>query len=169
MNPIRLVPANTYPELLSEPLKWSLDLWGKGKEEFSEDDWRDFYRRVLTSDYLIWDSDSYGKELLFLAMPEVSTEVLGVIGLCDFDDLEEFRHFKPWICAFVVREDLRGKGIGRQIIAKMEVLAKSYGIKRVYLWTEDQLGFYLKLGYEKMDELHKYNRHFHIMNKVLAD
>ena len=41
---IQLVPANTHPELLEIPLRWSLDLWGVGKEEFSKEDWIDFYQ-----------------------------------------------------------------------------------------------------------------------------
>ena len=164
---IQLVPGSTHPELLKIPLWWSLDLWGEGKEEFSKEDWIDFYQRVQKSDYESWDLDSDGKELLYLAMPEDSTEVIGVIGLCDFDDLEEFRHLRPWICAFIVREDLRGIGIGRQIISEIERKAKSFGIETVYLWTEDQMGFYLKLGYSKIDELKKPNRHIHVMSKSL--
>ena len=164
---IRLVPASTHPELLAIPLRWSLDLWGVGKEEFSKEDWIVFYQRVQKSDYESWDLDSDGKELLYLAMPEGSTEVIGVIGLCDFDDLEEFRHLRPWICAFIVREDLRGIGIGRQIISEIEHMAKIFGIETVYLWTEDQMGFYFKLGYSKIDELKKPNRHIHVMSKSL--
>ena len=164
---IRLVPASTHPELLKIPLRWSLDLWGEGKEEFSKEDWIDFYQRVQKSDYQIWNLNSDGKELLYLVMPEESPEVIGVIGLCDFDDLEEFRHLRPWICAFIVREDLRGMGIGRQIISEIEHMAKSFGIETVYLWTEDQMGFYLKLGYSKIDELKKLNRHIHVMSKSL--
>ena len=164
---IRLVPASTHPELLEIPLRWSLDLWGEGKEEFSVEDWIDFYQRVQKSDYQTWNLNSDGKELLYLVMPEESPEVIGVIGLCDFDDLEEFRHLRPWICAFIVREDLRGMGIGRQIISEIEHMAKSFGIETVYLWTEDQVGFYLKLGYNKIDELNKPNRHIHVLSKSL--
>ena len=164
---IRLVPASAHPELLGIPLQWSLDLWGEGKEEFSKDDWINFYQRVQNSEYESWDFESLDKELLFLAMPSDSNEVIGVIGLCDFDDLEEFVHLKPWICAFIVRADLRGKGIGKQIISEIERLAKSYGIEKVHLWTEDQVGFYLKLGYNKIDELKKSNRHIDVMSKSL--
>ena len=92
---IRLVPASAHPELLGMPLQWSLDLWGEGKEEFSKEDWINFYQRVQNSDYESWDFESLDKELLFLAMPSDSNEVIGVIGLCDFDDLEEFVHLKP--------------------------------------------------------------------------
>ena len=66
MKKIRLVPSNLHPDLLAEPLKWSIDLWGEGKEEFSVEDWKDFYKRVLHSDYQVWNVNSEDKELLFL-------------------------------------------------------------------------------------------------------
>lgn len=163
----RLVPATSHPEFLSEPLAWSLALWGEGKEEFTADDWRGFYSRVLSANYESWDTNVEAKEMLFLALPENSCEVLAVIGLCDFDDLEEFRALKPWLCAFIVREDLRHSGIGSQVLELMEQKVREYGIELVYLWTEDELDFYLKRGYEKFEELAKPNRLLHIMRKTI--
>jgi N-acetylglutamate synthase-like GNAT family acetyltransferase len=49
----------------------------------------------------------------------------------------------------------------------MEARARDYGIELVYLWTEDQLEFYLKRGYEKFDELLKPKRTLHIMKKTI--
>jgi N-acetylglutamate synthase-like GNAT family acetyltransferase len=49
----------------------------------------------------------------------------------------------------------------------MEARARDYGIELVYLWTEDQLEFYLKRGYEKFDELLKAKRTLHIMKKTI--
>jgi N-acetylglutamate synthase-like GNAT family acetyltransferase len=49
----------------------------------------------------------------------------------------------------------------------MEARARDYGIELVYLWTEDQLEFYLKRGYEKFDELPKPKRTLHIMKKTI--
>jgi N-acetylglutamate synthase-like GNAT family acetyltransferase len=121
----------------------------------------------LNGNYETWDRNTDSKELLFLAVAEDVNEVLAVIGLCDFDDLEEYRHLKPWLCAFVVREDLRGSGIGSQVLELMEARARDYGIELVYLWTEDQLEFYLKRGYEKFDELLKAKRTLHIMKKTI--
>ena len=60
-------------------------------------------------------------------------EVVASIGLCDFDDFEELRMYRPWIVAFVVREDLRGTGIGTQILNLMEKKVREYGVSLVYL------------------------------------
>jgi N-acetylglutamate synthase-like GNAT family acetyltransferase len=49
----------------------------------------------------------------------------------------------------------------------MEARSRDYGIELVYLWTEDQLEFYLKRGYEKIDELLKPKRTLHIMKKTI--
>jgi len=166
---IKLVPASRHPDLLAAPLQWSLDLWGEGKAEFTAEDWRNFYSRVLAADYENWNHESNDKELLYLATSEDETAIFGVIALCAFDDLEEFRHLKPWFCAFVVREDLRGQGMGGQILAEMEKIALQFGIETVYLWTEVELTFYQKRGYEKFEQLEKPNRLLHILRKSLAN
>jgi N-acetylglutamate synthase-like GNAT family acetyltransferase len=161
-----LVPAIHAPHLLDRPLQWSLDLWGEGKEEFTAEDWHAFYARVQQSNYEIWNQATDNKELLFLAVDELN-EVIATIGLCDFDDLEEFRHLKPWFCAFIVREDLRGSGIGSEVLNQMELKAMEFGITKAYLWTEDQMSFYAKRGYDEISQLHKPGRTLYIMEKEL--
>ena len=91
------------------PLKSSrtIKLWGEGKSEFSAQDWHDFYQRSKSANYESWDHNGTDQELLFMAIREIDgkSEVVASIALCDFDDLEEFRRYKPWIAAFIVRED----------------------------------------------------------------
>jgi len=161
-----LLPAINAPHLLDKPLQWSLDLWGEGKEEFTAEDWHAFYARVQQSDYESWNQLSENKELLFLAVDELD-EVIATIGLCDFDDLEEFPHLKPWFCAFIVREDLRGSGIGSEVLNQIELKAMEFGITKAYLWTEDQMSFYAKGGYNEISQLHKPDRTLYIMEKEL--
>ena len=162
-----LIPSARVPHLLDKPLQWSLDLWGEGKEEFTAEDWHAFYARVQQSNYEIWNQATDNKELLFLAVDELN-EVIATIGLCDFDDLEEFRHLKPWFCAFIVREDLRGSGIGSEVLNQMELKAMEFGITKAYLWTEDQMSFYVKRGFNEISQLHKPGRTLYIMEKELS-
>ena len=168
-NQIQLVPISKVPQFADQPLAWSLKLWATGKEEFSEQDWHNFYANTKKSDYQNWDLAGTDQELLFLAMVNVAEkqEVVASIGLCDFDDFEEFRQYKPWIAAFIVREDLRGSGIGSQVLKLAEEKAIEYGITKIYLWTEGQREFYGKRGYVLLRQLSKQSRVIDLMVKKL--
>lgn len=150
---ISLHPVSEFPELAKIPLQWSIDLWGEGKPEFSAEDWKIFYSKALLGNYDSWDLNGTDQELIYLAIKD--QQVIGAIALCDFDDLEEFRHLKPWIAAFIVDPNLRGNGLGSEILELMEKQVLSFGIKSIYLWSENQDGFYLKRGYKSIDSLEK--------------
>jgi GNAT superfamily N-acetyltransferase len=169
-NSIRLLPISEVPQFSDQPLEWSLKLWGSGKEEFSAQDWHNFYANTQRSDYKNWDPNGIDQELLFLAIRDKAgvDEVVASIGLCDFDDFEELRMYRPWIVAFVVREDLRGTGIGTQILNLMEKKVREYGVSLVYLWTEGEKSFYQKRGYRLIEQLFKYDRVIDVMSKQLA-
>lgn len=150
---ISLHPVSEFPELAKIPLQWSIDLWGEGKPEFSAEDWKIFYSKALSGNYDSWDPSGTDQELIYLAIKE--NEVVGAIALCDFDDLEEFRHLKPWIAAFIVDPNLRGSGVGSEILELMEKQVLSFGIKSIYLWSENQDSFYVNRGYKAIDRLEK--------------
>lgn len=169
-NSIRLLPISEVPEFADQPLQWSLKLWGSGKEEFSAQDWLSFYANTQRSDYKNWDPNGVDQELLYLAMRNKSgeDEVVAAIGLCDFDDFEELRKYRPWIVAFVVREDLRGSGIGSQVLKLAEKKAISLGISLIYLWTEGKRDFYENRGYIFVEELIKPARRIEVLKKQLV-
>jgi N-acetylglutamate synthase-like GNAT family acetyltransferase len=167
---IKLLPISQALDFADQPLIWSLKMWGEGKSEFSAQDWHDFYQRAKSANYESWDHNGTDQELLFMAISEIDgkSQVVASIALCDFDDLEEFRRYKPWIAAFIVREDLRGKGVGERVLKLVEAKAIDYGIKLVYLWTEGEREFYAKRGYEYLDTLNKENRRIDLMQKRLV-
>jgi len=150
---ISLHPLAEFPELAKIPLQWSIDLWGEGKPEFSTEDWRIFYDHALKGNYESWDPKGADQELIYLAMRDY--KVVGAIALCDFDDLEEFRNLKPWIAAFIVDPNLRGSGLGSAILKLMEAKVIAFGIKTIYLWSENRNDFYKNRGYLSIDRLHK--------------
>lgn len=94
-------------------------------------------------------------------------EVVASIGLCDFDDFEELRKYKPWIVAFVVREDLRGSGVGTQVLKLMERKVVEYGVTLVYLWTEGERQSYENRGYIYVETLIKPGRKIEVLKKNL--
>jgi N-acetylglutamate synthase-like GNAT family acetyltransferase len=167
---IKLLPISQALDFADQPLSWSLKMWGEGKSEFSAQDWHDFYQRAKSANYESWDHNGTDQELLFMAISEIDgkSQVVASIALCDFDDLEEFRRYKPWIAAFIVREDLRGKGVGERVLKLVEAKAIDYGIKLVYLWTEGEREFYANRGYEYLDTLNKEKRRIDLMQKRLV-
>ena len=142
---IDLLPIQERPGDADQILKWALKLWRSSTiPGFSEENWTDFYHPTKTANYGTWHGND--QELIYVAMFE--EDVVGTIALVSFDDLEEFRHLSPWVAAFIVNPKFRGRGLGTLILSAFEKEAKSLGIERLYLWTEDQTSFYKKRGYE---------------------
>ena len=166
---IKLQPISKASHFAEEPLAWSLKLWGEGKEEFTAQDWRDFYANAAKANYESWDFEGINQELLYLAIRSSNgiDEVVAAIALCDFDDLEELRDLKPWIAAFIVREDLRGSGIGTEVLRLIEIQAIAFGIKIIHLWTEGQATFYSNRGYIPIKQLSKGIRTIDVLKNIL--
>jgi GNAT superfamily N-acetyltransferase len=141
---LELLPISQVLQFSDQPLAWSLKLWATGKEEFSEQDWHNFYANTKKSDYQNWDLAGTDQELLFLAMVNVAGK------------------------AFVVREDLRGSGVGTQVLQLMERKVVEYGISHIYLWTEGQRAFYQNRGYQFVEQLIKKDRIIDVMEKSLS-
>ena len=140
---ISLIPLRESPEQTGRVLSWALELWADRYPNYSRQDWADFYQHSAYADYEAWKGD--GQELVYLAMR--GEELVATIGIVDFDELDEFRELTPWIAAFIVNPDFRGQGIGTRVLELLENRARSLGIKRLHLWTEDQADFYGKRGY----------------------
>lgn len=143
---ISLVPINESPHDAGQVLSWALDQWDDHLPNYSRQDWAAFYSHSAQSDYESWTGD--GQELVFLAKRD--GDLVGSIGLVDFDELEDFRHLKPWIAAFLINPHLRRQGIGSQVLDLLEAKARSLGIEALHLWTEDQGAFYRKRGYRRL-------------------
>lgn len=160
---IDLIPLRRCPEAADVVLQWTLDLWGDHIPGYSRQDWINFYENGRTADFSKWEGS--GQELIFIG--KRGEEVVGAISLVDFDDLEEFRHLSPWVAAFIVNPDLRGQGIGSEMLALLEAKAKGLGIGVLYLWTEDKNMFYQKRGYDLVTQGNLEHLAFDILKKAL--
>jgi GNAT superfamily N-acetyltransferase len=160
---ISLLPMNQVPEDAARALSWALELWGDRYPNYSRQDWTNFYSPSADSKYELWEGN--GQELVFLA--KRGEELVGTIALVDFDDLEEFRHLTPWIAAFIVNPELRGTGIGTQILCMIEEKAVILGIGALHLWTEDQSEFYCKRDYQILTSSRLGNLDINVMRKSL--
>lgn len=161
---ISLVPIGESPQDAGRVLSWALDQWGDHLPNYSRQDWTDFYSQSSHSNYESWAGE--GQELVFLA--KRGEDLVGTIALVDYDELEEFRHLKPWIAAFLVNPQLRGQGIGTQILELLEEKARILGVDALHLWTEDQGAFYRKRGYQLFASSKFGNLNIEVMHKAIA-
>ena len=74
----------------------------------------------------------------------VDGQLAGTVNLIENDDGQRV-HLRPWLAAMVVREDLRGQGIGTALVNALLADARSMSIPTVYFGT-DGPGFYERLG-----------------------
>lgn len=162
---VSLVAMSQSPHNAAQALSWALGLWGDHYPNYSRQDWANFYTPCPLSQYESWEGN--GQEIVFMA--KRADELVGTIALVDFDDLEEFRHLKPWIAAFIVNPKLRGEGIGTTILNILEEKAVSLGVKALYLWTEDQSAFYNKRGYHILTASKLGNLNIDVMRKSLVN
>ena len=112
------------------------------------------------------DSVNGENDRVYLVAEAVGEEVIGVIGFRQPDErLLEFTSTpKPTelVNAYVAKEHRKGKGVGRALVAELEIQAKSHGHTEVVLnsgprYKDTGWGFYDKLdGYQRVGVAKEY-------------
>ena len=76
-----------------------------------------------------------------------------MVGTCSLltHDMSINRHLSPWLANIYVHPDARGRGLGKVIVQHVMAQAGGLGIPTLYLFTEDQQGFYEKLGWQLLE------------------
>jgi GNAT superfamily N-acetyltransferase len=57
-----------------------------------------------------------------------------------------------WICDVFVDESVRGRGVGKRLMAAIVEDPRLRGLKRMLLATEDAHGLYARFGFEPLDQ-----------------
>ena len=82
-------------------------------------------------------------------------EAIGAVGLGDFD-IEERRDRSPWVLGMIVRQDRRGQGIGRLLLARLADWARARGYARVWVATGGPaIEFYRACGWELVETVER--------------
>lgn len=66
-----------------------------------------------------------------------------------------------WLCDVIVLPGRQGKGVGRQLVQKLQAHPELQGLRRWLLGTKDAHGVYEPLGFTAIEEPHRF---MHIRN-----
>lgn len=73
-----------------------------------------------------------------------------------------------WMGYLVVDPALRGQGVGRQLMAHMQQVAREMGIEQVYCYTIDQAELYQFLGWSSLASLDYQGHRVTVMTRQLG-
>jgi N-acetylglutamate synthase-like GNAT family acetyltransferase len=136
--------------------------------QWSHHQWGYLYPERTLADVQHSISERTNKNKIPLALIALEgSEPLGTVCL-KIHDMDTRRDLTPWLAGLYVEASRRGEGIGRRLVAAIEEKAKEMGIKKLFLFTPESEGFYLKLGWDVLERVEYQGHPATIMSKELA-
>jgi GNAT superfamily N-acetyltransferase len=96
------------------------------------------------------------------------TKLLGSAAIVT-NDMETRVDLSPWLASVYVDPAHRCKGTGTKLVRHIMHLAKTNGIKKLYLFTPDQEKFYEKLGWKTISRESYRGQEVAVMQVRLSD
>lgn len=138
--------------------KWSITQWGANFPDDTLQTYIDLYARSCTS--------ATGTPKVFVAWD--GGHVVGTVTLVDDDELPGATEPGPWLAALFVRNDMRGRGIGRQLVLHCEERARSFGVRQMWLYTPEHRAWYEALGWTFVRNADLHGTRVDVMEKALS-
>jgi GNAT superfamily N-acetyltransferase len=69
------------------------------------------------------------------------------------DSIASHAHLSPWAAGGLVRRDLRGQGIGHQLVLALEKRAKTMGFDRIYCGTSTAERLLQRSGWQLLERI----------------
>ncbi|VDK71258.1 unnamed protein product [Litomosoides sigmodontis] len=79
----------------------------------------------------------------FVLVDRNTKKLVGHARLCPIPAISH----SCWIESVIINSNLRGKGLGWWLMAKLEDEARKFGFRKAYLSSKNEQGFYAKCGY----------------------
>ena len=147
-----------YPGLIPVLAKWHHRQWQHlNPDSYDEQARREDYRLAI---------DSTGLPQMLIA--HINGHALGSARLIQ-SDLDTHPELTPWLASLYVPPDFRLHGVATRLIAEIENMAKQFGFKKIYLFTEDKSGMYTKLGWQEQFREKYHGEDIIVMSKQLQD
>jgi GNAT superfamily N-acetyltransferase len=146
-----------YPHLISAvgAIRWRE--WGHPPEPTSLNWWVDVTAREAGRDTL---------PVTWVAI-DAQGQAVGAVGLGEFD-IEERRDRSPWVLGMIVLPELRGLGIGSQLMGSLEAWAGQHGYPQVWVATGGRaVQFYQKCGWVLVETVEHGSEMMSVLTKIM--
>lgn len=105
--------------------------------------------------------------LIVIAIEE--KEILGAAQL-KYREMSRYPEKEHWLGGVYVSKKYRGNKIAEQMINKVIILAKKFGVQHLYLQTFDLSGgLYRRMGWKAVEQVKNYNLDVLVMDKTLVE
>ena len=130
-------------------------------------EWRHLTDETLADAEAAWRSHLDAPRLPAHLVASADGTCIGTATLAPFD-LPIRPNLTPWLAAVIVEPAWRGRGVGGDLVASAERLARDrYEIESIYLFTTDSADFYRQRGWRRRERDTYRNEHITIMGKSL--
>ncbi len=119
-----------------------------------KDAWPDFFadRSVEEIEDVMFVASPMDSELPAILVASVDGRVAGTVAL-RARSVETHEHLSPWVTGLWVTPDLRGLGLGRDLMLAITEEAAARGFRDIYAVTNTARGLFEKLGWNRGEEI----------------
>ncbi|MES9989737.1 MAG: GNAT family N-acetyltransferase [Candidatus Thiodiazotropha endolucinida] len=109
-------------------------------KDLFESEWEPYYGRSGPGDAEADLRRSANRSQLPIAVVAVENGTFCGTAALKMESVTTYQDYSPWLAALVVAPAYRNRGIGEQLIIKIEQLAKTLGYREIYVGTGKSSG-----------------------------
>ena len=148
-----------HENLLPTLAKWYFDEWGYKNKKNTLEKAIEYHRQYLNKDKI---------PLILIAIE--NDNPLGAAQLKYYEMRRVYPEKKHWLGGVYVSKNHRGKGIAKEIIKELIVVAKKLNVITLYLQTENLSGgLYAEMGWKPIEQISRDGKEVLVMEKRLKE